>query len=406
MSPPKETSVTDDFNFYAHDFQSDPGPTFALMIEDCPFHHSEKWGWYSVFRYADVQRIADDNATYSAKYGPGVDYAPADRPAVLVSADPPLHTIQRRAIVQAFNSRTIRAMEPGLREFVTGLIDRVIDQGHCDLIQDIAVPVPLWIICNFLGLPYEANAARFRGWVEVMAASVLTQDKPEMRASGGRAAMEIAAFFTPIIEQHMRQVAAGEDPGDHLLGVMAKADVDGNRLTLQEMLGFAQFLLVAGSGTTTNLIGNFFKLMLDHPEQRARLETDSRLMDQAIEEVLRFDAPVHGLFRTNNEPVQLGDLEVPTDSKICLMWGSANRDPEVFDRPNEFDIGRDLYTLRKNMTFGWGIHKCIGAPLARLECRVVVEEITLRMPNYQAGGRRVPYPYATLNGLDHLDLKW
>lgn len=398
--------MTDDFDFYSEAFQANPGPTFAHMIDQCPFHHSEKWGWYSVFRYADVQRIVEDNATYSAKYGPGVDYAPADRPAVLVSADPPVHTIQRRAIVQGFNSRTIRAMEPGLRAFVNELIDGFIANGRCDLIQDVAVPVPLWIICNFLGVPYAENGDRFRRWVEVMAASVFSQDKPEVQLQGRDAAMEIAAFFTPILQQKMEQVAAGEDPGDNLLGMMAKADVDGTKLTLEEMLGFAQFLLVAGSGTTTNLIGNFFKLMLDHPEQRAKLEAQPELMEQAIEEVLRFDAPVHGLFRTNNEPVRLGDLDVPKDSKICMMWGAANRDPAVFEDPNAFDISRDLYTLRKNMTFGWGVHKCIGAPLARLECRVVVEEISRRIPNYQDGGRRVAYPYATLNGLDHLDLVW
>lgn len=398
--------MKEDFDFYSDDFQADPGPTFSRMLEECPFHHSEQWGWYSVFRYADVQRIVEDNETYSAKYGPGVDYAPADRPAVLVSADPPAHTVQRRAIVQGFNSRTIRAMEPGLRAFVNELIDGFINDGRCDLIQDVAVPVPVWIICNFLGVPYAENAERFRSWVEVMAASVFSQDQPEVQLQGRDAAMEIAAFFTPIIEQKIAQVAAGEDPGDNLLGLMAKAEVDGVQLTLEEMLGFAQFLLVAGSGTTTNLIGNFFKLMLDHPGQRAKLSEQPELMEQAIEEVLRFDAPVHGLFRTNNEPVKLGDLEVPKDSKICMMWGAANRDPEVFEDPSVFDISRDLYTLRQNMTFGWGVHKCIGAPLARLECRVVVEEISRRIPNYQDDGRRVAYPYATLNGLDHLDLKW
>lgn len=398
--------MKDDFDFYSEDFQANPGPRFSRMLEKCPFHHSEKWGWYSVFRYADVKNIVEDTETYSAKFGPGVDYAPADRPAVLVSADPPVHTIQRRAIVQGFNSRTIRAMEPGLRAFVNELIDDFIDNGRCDLIQDVAVPVPLWIICNFLGVPYAENGERFRSWVEVMAASVFSQDKPEVQLKGRDAAMEIAAFFTPIIQEKMEQVAAGGDPGDNLLGMMAKADIDGTQLTLEEMLGFAQFLLVAGSGTTTNLIGNFFKLMLDHPEQRAKLEEQPELMEQAIEEVLRFDAPVHGLFRTNNEPVQLGELDVPKDSKICMMWGAANRDPEVFEDPNTFEIGRDLYTLRKNMTFGWGVHKCIGAPLARLECRVVVEEISRRIPNYQDGGRRVAYPYATLNGLDHFDLVW
>ncbi len=280
--------MKDDFDFYSEEFQANPGPTFSRMLDACPFHHSEKWGWYSVFRYADVQRIVEDNATYSAKFGPGVDYAPADRPGVLVSADPPLHTIQRRAIVQAFNSRTIRAMEPGLRAFVNELIDGFIDQGRCDLIQDVAVPVPLWIICNFLGVPYTENGERFRRWVEVMAASVFSQNKPEVQLKGRDAAMEIAAFFAPILQKKMEQVAAGEDPGDNLLGMMAKADVDGTKLTLEEMLGFAQFLLVAGSGTTTNLIGNTLALLHDYPSELARLRGEPALINSTIEESLRF----------------------------------------------------------------------------------------------------------------------
>lgn len=172
------------------------------------------------------------------------------------------------------------------------------------------------------------------------------------------------------------------------------------------MKSFAQFLLVAGSATTTNLIGNFVKLMLAYPDQYAKLKANPDLLDQAIEEVLRFEAPVHGLFRTNNEAVELGEHRVPPDSKICLMWGSANRDADVFEDPNRFDIERDLKTLRKNMTFGQGLHKCLGAPLARLECKVFAEEFMRRIPEFEAGGEAVPYPYSTLNGLDNLPIRF
>jgi cytochrome P450 len=182
--------------------------------------------------------------------------------------------------------------------------------------------------------------------------------------------------------------------------------VDGERIGMPEMLGFSQFLLVAGSATTTNLIGNFFKLMMEFPDQYARLQADPGLIDQAIEEVLRYDAPVHGLFRTNNAPVTLGDLDVPVDSKVCLMWGSANRDPAVFERPGEFDIGRDLQVLRKNMTFGQGLHKCLGAPLARLECKVAVQEFLKRVRSIEPNGEPVRWPYATLNGLDRLPIRF
>lgn len=396
-----------DFDFFSDEFQRHPGNTFAEMLESCPFHKSETNNWYSVFRYADILDIVRDNDTYSVKYGPGPNYSAPGTSAVLVSADPPLHGKQKQAIMQAFNAKTIAAMEAPIRGFVTQLLDDLIPTGGCDLIQDIAVPIPMWVICNLLDLPYERDKDMLREWVEVLAGLVFDNDKSgqndQVRMEKVKA---LQAYFAPHIEAKVALDEAGQDPGDDLIGLLAKGRVDGERISMPEMFSFAQFLLVAGSGTTTNLIGNFIKLMLHHPDQLDKLRADPSLLDQAIEEVLRYDAPVHGLFRTNNVTVELGDLSVPPDSKICLMWGAANRDPAVFERPQEFDITRDLQTLRKNMTFGQGLHKCLGAPLARLECKVFAEEFLRRVTAFEAAGEEVPYPYATLNGLDHLPIKF
>lgn len=398
--------MSQDFDFYSDEFQSNPGATFRRMIDSCPFHKSDTYGWYSVFRYEDISRIVRDNETYSARFGPGPDYATEDTGPVLVSADPPLHGKQQQAILHAFNARTIAAMEGGIRSFVNRCIDDFIDRGECDLIQDLAVPIPLWVICQMLDLPYERDWRMLRGWVEVMAGAVFSEDREALSEERERRLEELVNYFTPHIQNKVAKDEAGEDPGSDLIGLLAKGRVDGERISMPEMLSFAQFLLVAGSGTTTNLIGNFFKLMMAHPDQYAKLRADPDLIDQAVEEVLRYDAPVHGLFRTNNVPVKLGDLDVPADSKICLMWGAANRDPAVFENPDRFDISRDLATLRKNMTFGQGLHKCLGAPLARLECKVAVQEFTRRVAHFEPGGEPVPYPYATLNGLDKLPIKF
>jgi cytochrome P450 len=398
--------MTVEFDIYGAEFQNEPARKFVEMLEHCPFHKSERYGWYSVFRYADIMRIVKDNVTYSARFGPGPSYAPPGAATVLVSADPPLHGKQQQAIVQAFNARTIGAMEPGIRAFVNDCIDGFIDEGHCDLITELAIPLPLWVICQMLDVDFAAHKGKLREWVELMAGAVFSEHSPELQKSGARAAGEIAAFFIPHIQAKVDQDARGEDPGDDLIGLLAKARVDGERIPMNELLGFAQFLLVAGSGTTTNLIGNFFDLMLEFPEQYAKLKAEPELLDQAVEEVLRYDAPVHGLFRTNNVPVELGGHDVPKDSKICLMWGAANRDPEQFERPNEFDITRDLKDLRRNLTFGQGLHKCLGAPLARLECRVAVEEFIRRIPEFARNGDTVRFPYPTLFGLDHLPLRW
>jgi cytochrome P450 len=395
-----------DFDFYSDEFQKDPGTTFSRMLESCPFHRSDKYGWYSVFRYQDIARIVRDNETYSARFGPGPAYAEGPAAPVLVSADPPLHAKQKQAIVQGFNAGTIAAMEDGIRSFVNGCIDAFIGRGECDLIQDLAVPVPLWVICRMLDLPYERDRHMLRDWVEVMAGAVFSEDRPVMEAERHRKLQALFDYFGPHIQAKVNKDEAGEDAGNDLLGLLAKGRLDGERIGMREMLSFAQFLLVAGSGTTTNLIGNFFMRMMEHPDQYRKLQQDPSLLDQAIEEVLRYDPPVHGLFRTNNVAVELGDLTAPPDSKICLMWGAANRDPEVFERPEEFDITRDIRTLRRNMTFGQGLHKCLGAPLARLECKVVVQELTRRIRHFEPNGEPVRYPYATLNGLDALPIRF
>lgn len=397
--------MSGEFDFYGDAFQRNPGATFARMIRECPIHRSEEHGWYSVFRYEDIARILKDNETFSARFGPGPTYAPPGS-GVLVSADPPLHGKQKRAIVSAFNASTIAAMEGPIRGFVTTLIDRVIDRGHCDVITDIAIPIPMWVICRMLDLPYERDKEMLREWVEVLAGAVFSRGGDEIAAQRMVKVKALMDYFRPHIEAKVAMEQRGEDPGDDLIGLLAKGRVDGERIPMSDMQGFAQFLLVAGSGTTTNLIGNFVKLMMAYPEQYAKLRAHPDLLDQAIEEVLRFDAPVHGLFRTNNVEIDLGPHHVPKDSKICLMWGSANRDPDLFENPDTFDISRDLQSLRQNLTFGQGMHKCLGAPLARLECKVFAEEFLRRIPVFEADGPAVPFPYATLNGLDHLPIKF
>jgi cytochrome P450 len=395
----------DGYDFYSDEFQSDPATTYQRMIEKCPHHHSQEWGWYSVFRYADIDRIINDNVTYSARQGPGPANTEAT-PLVLVSADPPEHTVQKRAVARVFNLRSMEAMEPGLRTFVASLLDDLTEKGGCDLIEDVAIPVPLWIICQLLGLDFDSDAQKMREWVVVMAGGVFSQDR-DMNEDVKQAAVEMAAFFEPLVDEKLAKLAAGEDPGDDVLSLLAKVEIDGWRLSKYQLMSFANFLVIAGSGTTTNTIGNFFVGVLDHPDQYALLRQKPELLEQAVDEILRFYAPVYGLFRTNNVSVDLDGLEVPEDSKICLMWGSANRDPEVWENANTLDITRDLSYLRKHsMSLGGGIHRCMGAPLARMEVRVVADEFLKRFPDFRETGQRVAYPYATLNGLDHLHLAW
>ncbi|MCP5182025.1 MAG: cytochrome P450 [Pseudomonadales bacterium] len=395
-----------EFDFYSTGFQNDPAATYSAMRESCPYHHSEKWGWYSVFRFEDVDRIINDNVTYTARQGPGVMNSEAS-PIVLVSADPPEHTLQKRAVARVFNLRAMTAFEQPLRGFVNGLLDRVADQRRCDVIEDIGVQVPLWVVSELLGINFERHYRDLREWVVLMAASVFAQDKPQLLPAALAARQKMMAFVGELVDGVLRRRDAGDASATDVISQLAAVEIDGWRLTRSQLESFTQFLIVAGSATTTLSIGNFFQAMLDHPEQYAKLRNQPQLIENAVDEVIRFYAPVYGLFRTNNVPVQLGELTVPPASKICLMWGSANRDEALFANANELDITRDVEELRrKSLSFGGGIHRCMGAPLARLEVKVVAEEFLRRFPDFHEDGKRVAFPYATLHGPHHLFLAW
>ena len=316
------------FDFYSDEFQLDPARKFKEMQERCPFHHSEKFDWYSVFRYKDIAAIVRDTETYSARFGPGPDRAKPEDAPVLVSADPPLHSKQKKAITAAFNPQTIAAMEPDIRAFVSRRLEEIANQ------------LPMWVICRMLDIPFDRDYEKLLGWVDAIAGGVFSDHDEEMHQNRIDMMEAVYNYFGPHIQAKIDRDKAGEDPGDDLLSLIAKARIEGEPVPFNHILSFALFLLVAGSGTTTTLIGDFFHRMMAHPDQWQKLLANPALLDPAIEEVLRIDSPVHGLFRTNNVPVQLGDLEVPVDSKICLMWGSANLDPEVFEDPLEFDIMR------------------------------------------------------------------
>jgi cytochrome P450 len=397
--------MSDTYDFYSDEFQSDPPATYRRMMAHCPVHRSDTWGWYSVFRNADIQTIINDHQTYSVRKGPGPMNTEGN-PGILVATDPPQHMLEKRLVGRVFNLSLMESFEPELRQYVARLLDDVARSGRCDFIEDVAIPVPLWIICRLLDVDFERWGRQMRDWVYVLAGAVFSQDR-DMSKEVLEASTGLLGFLEPLVDAALAKRDTGEAPGAGLLDRLAAAEVDGMRLDKDQLMGFGSFVVIAGSGTTTNSIGNFFAAMLDHPDQFALLRQRPELLPNAVDEVIRFYAPVPGLFRTNNKPVTLQGVEIPADSKICVMWGSGNRDPELFERPDELDITRDLDELkRRNLSFGGGIHRCMGAPLSRMEIRVVVEEWLKRIPEFHEYQPRVPYPYATLIGDDHLYLEW
>jgi len=405
VTEPEAPQADVDFSLLSEAFQTDPPATFAALRERCPVHHAEVPApHFSLSREADVSAALRDDQTWSSKYGPGLAYGELGA-GVLVASDPPAHTTERLAISRAFKPSVIEAMEPDIRQLVHGLLDDFLDRGEGDLIQDFAMAVPLTVMCWLLGTPTE-DIAVFRTWVLPMAEAVAYAGGRTATPEVVNAYRDYNLYFGPHIRRRAEAIEAGEDVPDDLLTRLLTVERDGQRLTQQQVVAFCQFLLVAGSETTTLLIGNLVHRLLEHPDQLALVREDRSLVANAIEESLRFDTPVHGLFRTNTCPVTLHDVEIPTDSKVYMMFGSANRDPEAWPDPDRFDITRDLKDLKRHAAFGVGIHYCLGAPLSRLEATVALEAILDRMPLLRADGEPTSVKAPVLKGFETLPVRW
>jgi cytochrome P450 len=394
------------FDLLSDAFQADPAGTFAALRERCPVHHTtrpaEHW---TLSREADVVAALRDDETWSSKFGPGLAYSEIGA-GVLVSSDPPEHTAERLAISRAFRPSVLEAMEPDIRALVDELLDDLVGRGHGDLVQDFAAHIPLVVMCWMLGLPRE-DVALFRSWVLPMAEAVAMEGGREANAVVVQAYRDYHAYFGPHIQRRADAIAAGERVPDDLLTRLLTVERDGRRLTHKQVVGFCQFLLVAGSETTTLLIGNVVERLMRHPDQMALVRADRSLVPAAIEESLRIDAPVHGLFRTNTCPVTIHGVAVPTDSKVYMLFGSANRDPEAWDEPDRFDVTRDLKDLRKrHAAFGVGIHYCLGAPLSRIEGAVALDAVLDRMPDLRPDGEPTRVTASVLNGFERLPVRW
>ena len=393
------------FNLLSDDFQDNPAATFAELRDRCPVNHTmipvEHW---TLSREADVTVALRDDETWSSKYGPGLAFGVIGS-GVLVSSDPPVHTTERLAISRAFKPSVLEALEPDIRLLVDELVDACVERGSGDIVYDLAMPLPLVVMCWMLGMP-KADISMFRSWVLPMAEAVALEGGRNANDEVKNAYRSYYGYFGPHIERRADAIAAGEQVPDDLLTRLLTVERDGRKLTQQQVIGFCQFLLVAGSATTTLLIGNIVNRLMHHPDQMAILQADRSLIPNAIEESLRIDAPVHGLFRTNNCPVNLHDVEIPQDSKVYMLFGSANRDPDAWDDPDHFDVTRDLKDLKRHAAFGIGIHYCLGAPLSRIEAAVALEAVLDRMPNIRPDGDPTKVRASVLNGFETLPVRW
>jgi cytochrome P450 len=341
------------------------------MRATTPVFYDERRGVWHVFRYAEVQRVLSDYTTFSSERGRRTGQeAEAGLHDSLISTDPPRHRHLRDLVNLAFTPRAVERLAPRITEIVHQLLDAAAPNQGMDVIWDFAYPLPVIVIAELLGVPAEERD-RFKRWSDAIVTG--GDETLGFRQAQG----EMAAYFTGLIEERRRA------PREDLITSLLSAEVEGERLELNAMLGFCMLLLVAGNETTTNLIGNAVWCLDEAPEAFATVRDDPALLPSAIEEVLRYRSPVQSMFRTVAADTMLGGKTLRANEPVLAWIGSANRDDAVFPEAEQFQIQR---SPNRHLAFGYGIHFCLGAPLARLEARIALGALIERFPRL----RRVP----------------
>nr|QOD95413.1 CYP109C2 [Sorangium cellulosum] len=351
-------------DFTTEEMRRNPFPVYEMVRNLAPLLNEPRSGLWLVFDYEGVKRVLNDHAVFSAQHGPA---------EWIVFMDPPRHTKLRALISQAFLPRHIAGLEPRIRELSRQLLDQTIEQGEMDLAADFAVPLPMMVIAEMLGIP-AVDRPLFKRWSDVilnMSYAVAGSSEAAQAASNFMAVTaEMNTYLTEVLEQRRAQ------PKDDLLTRLLAAEVDGDRLTQKEILNFFQALLVAGQETTTNLINNAIICFIENPDQLARLRARPDLLPAAIEEVLRYRSPVQWMFRVTKQDVEMHGQVIPAGKLVLAMIGAANRDPGHFQEADRFDIAREP---NPHIAFGHGIHFCLGAALSRLEARIALADLLARV---------------------------
>jgi len=387
----------------------EPTEHYGALREQCPVHHVVEHDppFYAVSRFEDVVEVLRRNDLWSNRHGPGVFHQES---GVLGSADDPDHARQRRVLRAALVPPVVARMEPFLRDATDALLDAVDPVGGdavtCEFVSAIAEPLPALAIADLLGVDPGLHDD-FRRWSNESVAALTGGDVAGYQAA--KAAVEdcvadgVATRRAMIGDHTADDDLLGNQLPDDVMSRLAIAQHNGV-LDDREVRHLGYQLLVAGHETTTSLLGMLLFRMLERPEIMAAVRADRSLIPTAIEEGLRFDSPVHGLFRTNLTDCELHGTTIAADTKLQVLYAAANRDPARFDHPDEFRLDRDRSELGRHVAFGWGIHFCIGAPLARLETRIVLEQMLDRWSHIELAGEPVRNDSFVLHGLTHLPI--
>jgi len=368
------------------EFMADPYPLLRQLREEDPVHWSDSIGGWILTRYDDMVVTYKDVSHFSneGRLAKAVDYLPAESRAEfktfvdhyrlksLINSDPPDHTRFRGLVTKAFTPRVVEAMRPRIQEIVNELLDAVQQSGRMDVIKDLAIPLPVTVLSEIMGVP-KSDIKLFKGWADdIIAFQGVNKPPVETLRRGQQAIVEIRAYLGDLLKEKLRQ------PGKDLLSELAAARSEGDKLSEPELVNSCITLLVAGHETTTSLIGNGIYTLLRNPDQWQLLRDNRTLLTSAIEEMLRYESPVSRQPRLLKQEAEMGGKQLRQGEMVFQMLNAANRDPAYFDDPDRFDIRREK---NRHIAFGVGIHFCVGAALARTEGQIVFSTLIERLPS-------------------------
>ena len=372
------------FDFFSDEARRNPYPLYSQVRGSMPvLRVPPPFDAWLIFDYDGAKRAMTDHGLFSSR-------VPAP-PNWFIFFDPPSHTKQRALIAKAFSPRMIAGLEPHIRQLSSKLLDQAMQRGEMDLATEYAVPLAMMVIARMVGIP-QADWERFRRWSDaILKLSYARSGGPEAKAASGEF-RAVTAEMNVYVGEMMRQRRAS--PANDLLTRLVEAEVDGQRLTQDEVLGFFQLLVVGGQETTANLINNAILSFIENPDQLARVRERMDLLPSAIEEALRYRSPLQWIMRTPTRDVEMHGQVVPAGKLVLVMIGSANHDPRQFADPERFDIAREP---NPHIAFGHGIHFCLGAALTRLEARIALTDLLARMPHFELAGNEPWEPRKALH---------
>jgi cytochrome P450 len=362
----------DPFRYYA-----DPYAIFRRLRDEAPVYHNPSRGFWAFSRYEDVYAASHDWTTYSSAHGNDLDDTyTLWRPGSPESLDPPAHDRLRAVVQRHFSPRALRTLEPKIRSTVDRLLRRYAGERKADIATEVARPVPFAVICELLGFPAGDQATLSDLFDEMF----VRNQGGGVTASAREARAALREYILAAAAERRRS------PRADLLSAMVAAAQAGS-LESEEIVGLSLILFVAGVTTTFSLITNSIYALAEAGDQRAKLVSNASLMGPALEELLRFEAPIQWLTRVVTSDVSLHGETIPANSRVVLLFASANRDERRWVEPDRLDFHRPA---QRNLAFGNGIHFCVGASLARLEARIVVESVLSISPEYDVAGPTAP----------------